>query len=692
MATTTLGAMAAGGIYDHLGGGFARYSTDATWTVPHFEKMLYDQAGLVRAYLHAWQVTGEPDWLQVVEETIGYVLTELATPGGGLCSAEDADSEGEEGRFYVWTPDRDRRRARPRAQRRSPPPGTGSPRPGNFEGRTILRRPLGVALARPPDVEEARRALAGGPGAARPPRARRQGPHRVERHVRLGTRRSGRRHRAPGLGGRGRADRRVPPRRAALDRRPAAGCGRGKKGGPDILPTPATTPGSSTCSPGWPSSPGAPGGSDHARDTATAMLELFAGDGDLLYTTGNDAEALVIRPMEILDGAVPAANGVAADALLRLGALIADEELTRGGRVLLDALAAVAAQHPLACANAVAACALCGRGHHRGRGHRRAPRPPRRGPRPVRADHGPRLGRAHRRRRCGTGRARRQPRYVCRRHRLPERPAATPTSSPGGSTTSSPPDGPPWPRRADDDPHRARRLGAKRRRAARHGARRRRKRTPARPGPRARTGAWCSPARRRHRPPSTSTAVRSSGCGSRWGEEREPDLSPLEIVDVVWADDPERDDLAQPEAVTVTGVPSVLGTVKGRRARRVLRDVALPPQQNLLGFAGSSAPYWEFRGMRPSVAVVVPSRGPGDLPPTRGRHGVGPLRLAPQRQLAALGGPPGRRRAGRVAPRPAVGKGPRSRPRLPAPLPRGGAQPPADGHCYKTVAALLPRP
>jgi len=71
--------------------------------VPHFEKMLYDQAGLVRAYLHAWQATGEARWLQVVEETVGYVLTELASPGGGLCSAQDADSEGEEGRFYVWT-------------------------------------------------------------------------------------------------------------------------------------------------------------------------------------------------------------------------------------------------------------------------------------------------------------------------------------------------------------------------------------------------------------------------------------------------------------------------------------------------------------------------------------------------------------------------------------------------------------
>src|SRR5260370_12206824 len=105
MATGTLAAVAAGGIYDHLGGGFARYSTDDTWTVPHFEKMLYDQAGLVRVYLHAWQATKDARWRQVVEETVGYVLRDLADPGGGMGAAEDADSEGEEGRFYLWRPD-----------------------------------------------------------------------------------------------------------------------------------------------------------------------------------------------------------------------------------------------------------------------------------------------------------------------------------------------------------------------------------------------------------------------------------------------------------------------------------------------------------------------------------------------------------------------------------------------------------
>jgi uncharacterized protein YyaL (SSP411 family) len=360
MVEATLAAMAAGGIYDHLGGGFARYSTDSTWTVPHFEKMLYDQAGLVRIYLHAALATGEDRWHQVTEETIGYVLRDLASPVGGLYCAEDADSEGEEGRFYVW----DRSEIEDVL---GPELGAvaadwyGVTDGGNFEGHSILRRPPGAPLTRPADIEEARRLL-------------------FER--RLGRVRPGLDDKvltewnamfcsalAEAAGATGRTDWADAAVRIAEFllthlRRPGDGrwlrswqAGEARHLGyatdyawtVDCL----TRVGELTGAARW---------LELATETARAMVELFAGESGPLYTTGSDAEDLVVRPTEILDGATPSATSVAAGALLRLGALTGRDELTTAGDALLDSLVPVAATHPLAAAHAITACGLAGGG------------------------------------------------------------------------------------------------------------------------------------------------------------------------------------------------------------------------------------------------------------------------------------------------------------------------------------------
>ena len=163
MVRTSLDAMAAGGMYDHVGGGFSRYSVDDRWLVPHFEKMLYDQALLVRVYLHMWQMNHEERDEQIVREIVSYVLTDLSHPDGGFFSAEDADSldehgHSEEGAFYTWTPTEIHTVL-----------GNDSAaacaywdisEPGNFEGRSIPNRIAQRAdIVRPATVETWRQQL-----------------------------------------------------------------------------------------------------------------------------------------------------------------------------------------------------------------------------------------------------------------------------------------------------------------------------------------------------------------------------------------------------------------------------------------------------------------------------------------------------------------------------------------------------
>src|SRR3954471_8762271 len=149
----TLTRMASGGMYDQVGGGIARYSVDERWLVPHFEKMLYDNALLARAYLHGWQVTGEELFRRVATETLDWALREMRGEEGGFMSALDADSEGEEGRFYVWTIEELRDVLGDDAD-----PAIeyfGATEAGNFEGRNILTR----GAEEPADLGEIRRRL-----------------------------------------------------------------------------------------------------------------------------------------------------------------------------------------------------------------------------------------------------------------------------------------------------------------------------------------------------------------------------------------------------------------------------------------------------------------------------------------------------------------------------------------------------
>ncbi|HUY63188.1 MAG TPA: thioredoxin domain-containing protein [Acidimicrobiales bacterium] len=350
MAETTLAAMASGGIYDHLGGGFCRYSTDDTWTVPHFEKMLYDQAGLVRCYLHAWQLTGRHHWLEVVEETIGYVLRDLGTDTGGFCSSEDADSEGEEGSFYLWTRQQFDDVLGEESKVASSWYGLdGDP---NFGDRHILRRPPGTAIGRPPAVTRARARLV----EARAIRERPGLDDKVltEWNAMFGS------TLAEAAGATGRrewvdAARSLAGFLLGQLRGPGGRWLRSWQGGrarhlayaADYawLVDCFTRVGELTGEAQW---------LGHAAEVAEDMVRLFRqGDGPL-FVTGADAEALVVRPLDALDGATPSATSVGGTAMVRLGALLGDRAVGDAGRSLLASVAAVADEHPLAAANAVA--------------------------------------------------------------------------------------------------------------------------------------------------------------------------------------------------------------------------------------------------------------------------------------------------------------------------------------------------
>ncbi|HEY0038106.1 MAG TPA: thioredoxin domain-containing protein [Longimicrobium sp.] len=350
----TLRRMAAGGMYDHLGGGFARYSVDALWLVPHFEKMLYDNALLARLYIHAWQATGDDAHRTVAEAVLAWVTREMTSPEGGFYSALDADSEGEEGKFYVWTPgDIDsifgaEDGALVRAY-------YGVTEAGNFEGHNILhawRSMDEVAAEQGVSVERLQDAL----DRARPrlydERAKRVWPGRDDKVLT-----SWNAMMLHAFAEAARAFGSNEYRRIAVtsaeflvgrmrteDGRLARTYKDGRAKIPGFLEDHALLAEAlvavyeTTWDERW---------LREARTLADQVLQSFWDvEQGILYDTAADAEQLVIRPRDLFDNATPSGNSAAVNALLRLAALVGDERYSRVARRVLGSLADTMARVP----------------------------------------------------------------------------------------------------------------------------------------------------------------------------------------------------------------------------------------------------------------------------------------------------------------------------------------------------------
>ncbi|MEA2404683.1 MAG: uncharacterized protein QOE08_1330, partial [Thermoleophilaceae bacterium] len=344
MTSHTLRAMAARGMYDQVGGGFARYSVDAEWLVPHFEKMLYDNALLARAYLHGWQVTGEPLFRRVAEETLDWALREMQGPEGGFYSALDADSEGEEGSFYVWTIAQLREALGDDAD--AAIEYFGATEYGNFEGRNILVR----GDAEPKRLEQIRARLYEA-------RAERVWPGLDDKRLTswnalmIGAL-------ADAGAALGRQDYLDAAERAAgfvlgslrdgegrLLRTWKDGRGRLNAYLEDhaFLVEALLSLYEATFDPRW---------FRAARETADAMIARFAdGERGGFFETSDDHERLVARRKDLEDNPIPSGNSAAAYGLLRLAALTGEHEYESRALGVFRLLGKIAFQHPLAFAH-----------------------------------------------------------------------------------------------------------------------------------------------------------------------------------------------------------------------------------------------------------------------------------------------------------------------------------------------------
>ena len=332
--TKTLDKMARGGIYDQLGGGFHRYATDAIWLVPHFERMLYDNAQLARVYLHAWQVTRNDLYRRIAQATLDYVAREMTDPQGGFYSSQDADSEGVEGKFFVWTPEEIRATLGEDAQLFIDAYGVTDH--GNFEGKNILyvARDLDVLAAMHNlSMEEVETRLAAARRKLFGVREGRVKPARDEKVLTgwnglmlaafAGAARTLKRDDYRTIAERN-ADFILRELRGAdgrLRRSWKAGDVRHKGYLEDYanLIEGLLVLYETTFDARW---------FVAARELADTMLEHFADPAGGLFDTSDDAEALVTRPKDLQDNAVPSGNAMAVTVLLKLGAFTGEGRYT----------------------------------------------------------------------------------------------------------------------------------------------------------------------------------------------------------------------------------------------------------------------------------------------------------------------------------------------------------------------------
>ncbi len=345
----TLGKMARGGIYDHLGGGFARYSTDDRWLVPHFEKMLYDNALLASAYLEAYQLTRDAELARVARETIDYVLGRMTGPEGGFYSTEDADSEGVEGKYYVWSPGEITGLLGPERAKTFCYVYDVTDQ-GNWEDHNILNLPrtIGQAsqlLGRDPD--ELRAELAADRAVLLVARAKRVPPGKDTKVL---VSWNGLMIASLAEGGRILGDQRYieAARRSAgfiLDRmrRDDGRLLHTYKDGQAKLDAYLDDYASfidgltrlyEAC--------GEPRWIEAALDLAGILIAEFADtERGGFYFTGRHHEALIARQKDVHDNATPSGSGMAATALVRLGALTGRDDLTASGRSALESIGQV---------------------------------------------------------------------------------------------------------------------------------------------------------------------------------------------------------------------------------------------------------------------------------------------------------------------------------------------------------------